>query len=376
MTLHRRYRATGADLPFGDPLRAHGVAMEGYFLRVTDRDRGRALIALIGINRGPDGHWATLGLASDEVPPRPGEIGAPRPGVGATSSSSSTEAGTPPARSGTSSSLRLAAAPEGWADPDRLGARSGDRFEYRPDGVTVDMGEGARLHVEITDPVEWPHRAVGGSSVFQAVPALNQYWHPWLLGGRARGWAELDGRRWEFDGADVYGEKNWGAEGFPDSWWWGQAQGFSEPDTCVAFAGGQIHSGPLRTEVTALVVRLPDGRVIRLGNPVVSPVRARVADDVWALEGRGYGWRIRVTGRAPLGRAHVLPVPLPSEKRNSAGAIEHLSGELEVEVSRFGRHVWSDHSPQAALEHGGLDRAEAELRRRGVPVGETGAAPE
>lgn len=144
----------------------------------------------------------------------------------------------------------------------------------------------------------------------------------------------------------------------------------------MAFAGGQIHSGPLRTEVTALVVRLPDGRVIRLGNPVVSPVRARVADDVWALEGRGYGWRIRVTGRAPLGRAHVLPVPLPSEKRNSAGAIEHLSGELEVEVSRFGRHVWSDHSPQAALEHGGLDRAEAELRRRGVPVGETGAAPE
>lgn len=359
MSLLRRYRATGADLPFGDPLRAHGVAMEGYFLRVTDRDRGRALIALIGINRGPDGHWATLGLASDEVPPRSGAAGDPRPGDGATSSS-----------------LRLSAAPEGWADPDRLGARSGDRFEYRADGVTVDMGEGARLHVEISDPVEWPHRAVGGSSIFQAVPALNQYWHPWLLGGRARGWAELDGRRWEFDGADVYGEKNWGAEGFPDSWWWGQAQGFSEPDTCVAFAGGQIHSGPLRTEVTAVVVRLPDGRVIRLGNPVVSPVRAEVGDDVWALEGRGYGWLVKVTGRAPLGRAHVLPVPLPSEKRNSAGAIEHLSGELEVEVSRFGRPVWRDYSPQAALEHGGLDRAEAELRRRGVPVGETGAAPE
>ncbi|MFN3602637.1 MAG: tocopherol cyclase family protein [Dietzia sp.] len=374
MTLLRRYRATGADLPFGDPLRAHGVAMEGYFLRVTDAERGRAMIALIGINRGPDGHWATLGLASDEVPPRAvppraAATGSPRPGDGSTSSSSSTP-------SGTSSSLRLAAAPEGWADPDRLGARSGDLFEYRPDGVTVDMGEGARLHVEVTDPVEWPHRAVGGSSIFQSVPALNQYWHPWLLGGKARGWAELDGRRWEFDGADVYGEKNWGAEGFPESWWWGQAQGFSEPDTCVAFAGGQIHSGPLRTEVTALVVRLPDGRVIRLGNPVVSPVRADVGDDVWALEGRGYGWKIRVTGRAPLGRAHVLPVPLPSEKRNSAGAIEHLSGELEVEVSRFGRHVWRDYSPQAALEHGGLERAEAELRRRGVPVGETGAAPE
>lgn len=364
MSLIGRYRATGADLPFGDPLPAHGVAMEGYFLRVSDRERGRVVIALIGVNRGPDGHWATLGLAADQVPPGEGAGGSPRRGDGTTSSSSEVF-----------SSLRLAAAPRGWADPDRLGARSGDLFAYGPDGVTVDMGPGARLHVEVTDPVGWPHRAVGGSSIFQSVPALNQYWHPWLLGGRARGWAELDGRRWEFDGADVYGEKNWGAEGFPDSWWWGQAQAFSEPDTCVAFAGGQIHSGPLRTEVTALVVRLPGGKVFRLGNPVVSPVRAEVGDDVWALEGRGYGWTVRVTGRAPLDRAHVLPVPLPSERRNSAGAIEHLSGELEVEVRRFGRVVWRDRSPLAALEHGGLERAEAELRRRGEPEGETGAPP-
>ena len=35
----RLYRATGADLPFGDPLTAHGVAMEGYFWRFTDRPR-------------------------------------------------------------------------------------------------------------------------------------------------------------------------------------------------------------------------------------------------------------------------------------------------------------------------------------------------
>lgn len=365
MGLLRRYRATGADLPFGDPLRAHGVAMEGYFLRITDRERGRVAIALIGVNRGPDGHWATLGLASDEVTIPLEAGGARRPGDGDRSSSSSAAVST----------LRLAAASHGWADPARIGARSGGQFEYRRDGIRVDMGEDARLHVDITDPVEWPHRAVGGSSIFQSVPALNQYWHPWLLGGRASGWAELDGRRWDFDDAEVYGEKNWGAEGFPDSWWWGQAQAFSEPDTCVAFAGGQIHSGLLRTEVTALVVRLPGGRVVRLGNPVVSPVRADVTDERWELEGRGYGWEIRVSGRSPLDRAHVLPVPLPSENRNSAGSIEHLTGELEVEVRRRGRLVWSDRSWLAALEHGGLDRAEAELRRRGVPEGETGAPP-
>ncbi len=372
MSLIGWYRATGADLPFGDPLPAHGVAMEGYFLRLTDRERGRVVIALIGVNRGPAGQWATLGLASDEVALSRADGGSGGAGDEPTSGA---EAGTSAVSSSTFSSLRLAAAPHGWAHPLRIGARSADLFEYRRDGIRVDLGEGARLHVDITDPVDWPHALVGGSSLFQSVPALNQYWHPWLLGGRAHGWAELDGHRWEFDGAEVYGEKNWGAEGFPDSWWWGQAQAFAEPDTCVAFAGGQIHSGPLRTEVTALVARLPGGRVVRLGNPVVSPVRAEVGDETWEFDGRGYGWRIRVEGRAPLDRAHVLPVPLPSQGRNSAGSIEHLAGELDVQVWRHGRLVWSDHSALAALEHGGLERAEAELRRRGVPEGETGAPP-
>ena len=98
------YRATGADLPFGDPLRAHGVAMEGYFLRITDSEHGRVVIALIGVNRGPRGQWATLGLASDEVTTPPGAGGSRRVGDGQAVSSSSTF-----------SSLRLAAAPHGWA---------------------------------------------------------------------------------------------------------------------------------------------------------------------------------------------------------------------------------------------------------------------
>ena len=119
-------------------------------------------------------------------------------------------------------------------------------------------------------------------------------------------------------------------------------------------------------EVTGLVVRLPDGRVIRLGNPVVSPVRTRTSDDQWHLSGRGYGWRIEVDATAPLDQAFVLPVPLPSEHRNVAGDLEHLVGDLKVSVHRFGRHVWTGRTSLAALEHGGLDRARGELRRRGL----------
>jgi hypothetical protein len=206
---------------------------------------------------------------------------------------------------------------------------------------------------------------VGGSSVFQAVPGLNQYWHPWLLGGRASGRAVVGDHTWELDGWSVYGEKNWGKGGFPDAWWWGQAQGFADPSVCVAFAGGDVTAGPLRTRVTALVVLLPGGRLLRLGDPVVSPVHAEVSDERWLLHGRSARWSIDVEGTGTLADAHVLPVPLPDERRNVPGAIEHLGATMRVRVRHRGQDVWEGTSSVAALEHGGIERARAEVTRRG-----------
>lgn len=333
MPLLKAFRSTGADLPWGDPLKAHpGVRMEGYFWRFTaPREDGRVLIALCGVNRSDDGFWSTLGLGSHP-----------------------------------NGHLETLEHPEGWADPAALGARAGEAFDGSLDRLSVSLGEESRLDLRIADPVPWSRRSLGGSSVFQSVPALNQYWHPWLLGGRASGSARVGGEDWTIDGWQVYAEKNWGRGGFPDSWWWGQAQGFEEDSACVAFAGGEIRSAGVSTEVTALVVRLPDGRLVRLGNPGVSPVAAEVGDETWSLRGRSPRWRIEVEGRAPIGEAHLLPVPLPRERRNVAGALEHLGGEMQVTVRERGKGiVWSGHSSVAALEHGGLVRAAAEANRRG-----------
>ncbi len=208
MSLLRRYREGGATPPFGDLLTAHGGAMEGYFWRFTQPDSGRVVIALCGINRAPDGNWATLGLAA-----HPADSSAPR-------------------RTRRAPHIRA-----GWV-------LAGSAFSGGADRVQMDLGRDAQLDVRITPILPWPRRRFGGSSVFQSVPELNQYWHPWLLGGRAEGRAVLGDEVWELDGAQVYGEKNWGRGGFPDSWWWGQAQGFEDPSTCVAFAGGEIHTGP------------------------------------------------------------------------------------------------------------------------------------
>ncbi|WP_204163926.1 tocopherol cyclase family protein [Nocardioides solisilvae] len=331
--VRRAYRASGADRPFGDPLPAHGVAMEGYFWRFTDPATGRVVIALDGINRehhGEGGTWSTLGLAAHPH-----------------------------------GFLRTVEHPVGHADPDRLGVTSGTAFRGTADTLRVDLGPDARLDVEVRQPVPWPRRSFGGSSVFQAVPGLNQYWHPWLLGGAAHGRATVGDETWELDGWSVYTEKNWGKGGFPDSWWWGQAQGFAEPAACVAFAGGEVYAGPLRTTVTALVVLLPDGRVLRLGDPLVTPVHAEVGDERWVLRGRSLRWQVDVEGTGDLQHAHVLPVPLPFERRNVPGAIEHLGASMTVSVRERGRLVWEGRSEVAALEHGGIDRARAEVARRG-----------
>ncbi len=339
--LLRWYRASGADLPWGDPLPAHGVAMEGYFWRFTDPASGRVVIALNGVNRDQDGaHWATLGLAAHPH-----------------------------------GFLRTDAHPTAAADPERLGAYAGDAFTGTADRVQVDLGQDARLDAVVTATVPWPRRSFGGSSVFQSVPALNQYWHPWLLDGRAHGRASVGGESWDLEGWSVYAEKNWGRGGFPEAWWWGQAHGFADPGACVAFAGGLVHAGPLRTTVTALVVLLPDGRLLRLGDPVVSPVEAEVTDERWHLRGRSPRWRVEVEGRGRLSDAHVLPVPLPRERRNVPGAIEHLGASLDVRVVHDGRLVWSGASSAAALEHGGIDRAAAEVARRGHGPEAHGAPP-
>nr|WP_241732828.1 tocopherol cyclase family protein [Aeromicrobium phoceense] len=304
--------------------------MEGYFWRFTDPATGRVVIALNGVNRAADGTWSTLGIAAHP-----------------------------------NGFLHTTAHPEGHADEHELGVTSGDALKGTTDSLHVDLAPDARLDVRITKPVPWPRRSFGGSSVFQSVPGLNQYWHPWLLGGSAHGTAVVGDETWELDGWSVYAEKNWGKGGFPDSWWWGQAQGFADPSVCVAFAGGEVTAGPLRTTVTAVVVRLPDGSVIRLGDPVVSPVRAEVTDERWSLQGRSARWRVDIEGSGSLASAHVLPVPLPLERRNVPGAIEHLGAHMRVTVRHRGSVAWEGESHVAALEHGGIDRARAEVTRRG-----------
>jgi hypothetical protein len=113
--------------------------MEGYFWRFTDPRSGRVLIALNGVNRGPRGHWATLGVAAHP-----------------------------------SGFLRTVAHPEGRASTAGLGAFAGAAFSGTADRLRVDL-DNASLDVRIADPVRQQHHLAAAADGIEARnPALRR----------------------------------------------------------------------------------------------------------------------------------------------------------------------------------------------------------
>jgi hypothetical protein len=317
-----RYRRLGADPPFGDPRRAHGVAMEGYFWRFTDLARGRVVVVLCGLCRDGDGRpWANVALAA-----HPGGL------------------------------LRAADLPRAGGDPAALGVWAGGR-----DGsaalvadartVRVDLGPGARLEVQLSDGRPARRGMLGGCGPAHLIPGLGQYWDPNLLGAEVHGHAELGAETVTLTGMRAYAEKNWSRGGFPPRWWWGQAQGFDREDVCIAFAGGVLDARAPALEATAVVVRLA-GQMIRLGNPLLAPARVATPRDRWSLRARGPLWSVELEGAAGPDPPHLLPVPDPVARGSAPAAHEHLAGTLHAVVRRRGRVAFAGESALAGLEVG------------------------
>jgi len=287
--------------------------MEGYYWRFTDPASGRCVVALCGVCRAPDGIWAVVALAG-----HPGGF------------------------------VRWANASCARADADALGVVAWDEaggaalLRGSARRLAVDLGPGARLEAVLEGRAEWPRRVWGGLGPAQAVPGLPQYWHPWLLRARVRGDAVLGGETFALDGFGAYAEKNWGAR-FPGEWWWGHA-GFGN-GALAAFAGGRL-GGPLAA--SAVVVRA-GGEVLRF-TPPSALVTADVGAGEWRLRGRSPRWSVLLEGEGAA--PHILPVPVPAERRAVMRSEHHLGGRLRVVLRRGRRVVLREESALAGLELG------------------------
>ena len=170
------------------------------------------------------------------------------------------------------------------------------------------------------------------------------------LGGTATGTVEFNGGHWSFDAAPLYAERNWGA-GFPERWWWGQAHDFGGADVSVAFSGGLLRLGPIRRDVAGVVVRLGE-RAIRVTPP--ASVRSRVGEGRWTVRAKSPRYQIELDGDDAGLKPHILPVPLPAERRNVDTDFEHLAGRLHCVVREFGRVIFDGRSELTGLEVGSL----------------------
>jgi hypothetical protein len=308
------YRRTGADLPFGDPSRDHGAAMEGYYWRLVHPEAGWVIVWLCGVCRGPRGSWATVALAA-----HPGGF----------------------LRHGT---LKPAA-----GDCDGFGARAGDAFRGSLNELSVRMGDDAWIEARLQPRVVWPPRALGALGLGHVVPGLAQYWHPVLLAAEVEGEACVSGRRLRLEGARAYAEKNWGP-GFAGRWWWGQADAFPDADVGVAFAGGQLPMLGVTPTPTAVVLRLGE-RVLRFVPPLAR-ARVSIGPHGWRVRVRAPRHRLELEGETSGEQPHRLPVPDVAERRVDLRSRQVLAGRLRLRV-RCGRRTLVDAaSPLAGLEIG------------------------
>jgi hypothetical protein len=287
--------------------------MEGYYWRLSDPASGRCAIALCGVCRAGDGPWAVVALAG-----HPGGF------------------------------VRWANAPAAGAEPDGLGAAAWDAggaavLRGSERRIAVDLGPDARLDAVLEGRADWPRRALGGLGVAQVAPGLPQYWHPAVLGARVRGEAVLGGETVSLDGWDGYVEKNWGGT-FPGQWWWGQAA--LGEGAMAAFAGGRLGG---RLSASAVVVRA-GGSVVRFAPPGAA-VTASAGGGEWRLRARSPRWSALLEGEA-ASAPHILPVPVPAERRAVLRSEHHLAGRLRVTLRRGRRTVLRAESAVAGLEHG------------------------
>jgi len=306
-----RYRRRGADLPFANPAGDHAASFEGYYWRFTDESRKRVVIVLAGLSRTEPGRWAVLAMAV-------------HPG----------------------GDVRIAKVDGAEGDPAEFGVRADGALSASPYRLRLALAGGEGLEVEITEPHEWSRRSLGASGVAQLIPGLEQYWHPHLLGGRARGEMRFGDARIDLDGASVYAEKNWGPR-FPGRWWWGQTDAFEGIDGCVAFAGGPMRVGGLAINATLVVVRL--GRRLLALAPPFALTRADVDEGEWRIRARSPRYSVEIQGE-DAGSGVALPVPVPGERAFALRSHQALAGRLSLTVRQGRRVLYRGESTLAGLE--------------------------
>ncbi len=129
------------------------------------------------------------------------------------------------------------------------------------------------------------------------LPVFEPGWQVLMAHGLASGWIDWQGKRYHFEGAPAYAEKNWGGA-FPIKWFWIQCNAFANVPGLSVTAVGGIRDVITWQEDVGLIGIHYQGQFYEFLSTKTAFTWAVDPWGYWQMTARDYRYRVKLTGRA------------------------------------------------------------------------------
>ncbi|MGK7943689.1 MAG: tocopherol cyclase family protein [Microcystaceae cyanobacterium] len=182
------------------------------------------------------------------------------------------------------------------------------------------------------------------------LPIFEPGWQILMAHGLATGWIELSGKKYEFQDAPAYSEKNWGRS-FPQKWFWLNCNSFSnEKDLALTAGGGKRQVLGLFEDVAMIGIHY-QGQFYEF-----VPWNSQVSWQIepwgkWQMQAVNDKFEVQLTGITDL---RGTPLRAPTEKGLVFCCRDTMKGNLNLDLrTRQGESIVTAQSSVCGLEIGG-----------------------
>ncbi|MEN9232100.1 MAG: tocopherol cyclase family protein, partial [Thermostichus sp. DG02_5_bins_236] len=230
---------------------------------------------------------------------------------------------------------------------------------------TAHLNQGLLPDPLSSEPVRWlyhiqpqfaygiPPQATMGIGSY--LPIFEPGWQILMAHGLASGWVEWGGKRYEFQQAPAYAEKNWG-QSFPQRWFWMQCNAFpTHPGLSLTCAGAERQVLGRFEEVALISLHGWGSQPFLEWRPGQAHLSWQVEPwGFWKATGQSSAWAIELEGYTQEpGQTVFTPGP-EGMQRNCR---DTLAGHLRIRLWQRNGQVWRQvlcaESYQSGLEVGG-----------------------
>ncbi|MBF2037391.1 MAG: tocopherol cyclase family protein [Leptolyngbyaceae cyanobacterium T60_A2020_046] len=227
-----------------------------------------------------------------------------------------------------------------------------------------ETGAIARWNYTIEPVYGWgsvaePPQPTGG--LWSYLPVFEPGWQVLMAHGRATGWIEWQGDRYDLQRCPAYAEKNWGGA-FPQRWFWLQCNAFAaHPDLTITVAGA-YRSVLDRLETVGLIGLHLNGQFIAFAS-----LRDRLTWRVepwgqWHITAENHRHRIEIVGICDRPPAQVR---VPTREGLKFACWDTTNGQLSVTL-------WTRSPGQRAIAAEDAPDLQATSTLAGLEVGGSG----